>query len=171
VASVVPIRLVILDCDRTLWDHGDVTRLARPFRRVGPDAVEDQAGVRVSLFPETRPLLAGLRQRGLIVACASWNEPQPVHEIFTLLEIGAYFDHRKVEPHPDKHLTIGALLAELARGGVVLNPFQVLYVDDRRIHLEAVRSAVGPVRFLQYGVDIRKLTDVLDYLDAHRDRD
>ncbi|MDR7543056.1 MAG: magnesium-dependent phosphatase-1 [Armatimonadota bacterium] len=160
------VRLVILDCDRTLWDHRDVTGLARPFRRVGPDTVEDQAGVRVTLFPQTRPLLAGLRQRGVIVACASWNEPAPVDEIFALLEIGGYFDYRKVEPHPDKHRTIGALLDELARRGAALVPSEVLYVDDRRIHLEAIRREVGPIRFLHYGVDIYKLTDVLDYVDA-----
>lgn len=159
------VRLVILDLDLTLWDHRNVTALARPFRRVGDDAIEDQSGVRVSLFPGVRPLLDGLRERGFIVACASWNDPPAVEEIFDLLNLGHYFDHKKVEPHPHKQQTIGALLSELASSGITLSPDEVLYVDDRTIHLDAVRATVGPIRFLQYGVDIRSLDEVLVYLD------
>jgi len=160
-----PVRLVILDLDLTLWDHRNVTGLARPFCRVNDDAVEDERGVRVSLYPGVRRLLDSLRTRGLIIACASWNDPQPVEEIFNLFNLGHYFDYRKVEPHPHKQQTISALFAELAASGVRLAPDEVLYVDDRTIHLDAVREAVGPIRFLQYGVDIRSLDEVLAYLD------
>jgi len=164
------VRLVILDLDLTLWDHWNVTALARPFRRISDEAVEDERGVRVSLYPGVRWLLDSLRTRGLIIACASWNDPQPVEEIFNLLDLGHYFDYRKVEPHPHKQQTISALFAELAASGVRLAPDEVLYVDDRTIHLDAVREAVGPIRFLQYGVDIQSLDEVLRYLDQ-RGRD
>ncbi|MBI3998928.1 MAG: magnesium-dependent phosphatase-1 [Armatimonadetes bacterium] len=163
--SLMPVRLVVLDLDLTLWDHRNVTGLVRPFRRVDDETIEDQGEVRVTLFPGVRALLEGLRERGLIIACASWNDPQAVEEIFDLLELGHYFDHRKVEPHPHKQLTISALFAELAEGGISLAPDQVLYVDDRTLHLDAVRAAVGPIRFLQYGVDIRSLDEILRYLD------
>jgi len=83
-----PVRLVILDLDLTLWDHRNVTGLARPFRRISDEAVEDERGVRVSLYPGVRRLLDSLRTRGLIIACASWNDPQPVEEIFFLEEAG-----------------------------------------------------------------------------------
>ncbi len=161
----MPIRLVILDLDLTLWDHKNVTALVRPFRRIDDDAIEDQSGVRVTLFPGVRTLLDGLRERGLIVACASWNDPRPVEEIFDLLNLGHYFDHKKVEPHPHKQQTVSALFSELAASGVTLSPDEVLYVDDRRIHLDAIHAAVGPIRFLQYGVDTRSLDEVLVYLD------
>jgi len=159
------VRLVVLDCDLTLWDHRNVSALARPFQRVGEDVVEDQHGVRVALFPQVRTLLEGLRQRRMIVACASWNEPAFVDEIFAALNLGRYFDHKKVEPHPEKHRTIAALLDELAARGVRLEPDEVLYVDDRRIHLDAINETVGAIGFLQYGVDIRALDEVLEYLD------
>lgn len=160
------VRLVVLDCDLTLWDNPDVTALARPFRRVDEDAVEDREGVRVTLFPDARSLLDGLRRRGLVVACASWNEPEAVEQIFALLGLTGSFDFRKVENHPHKHQTIAALLDELARRGTGLRPDEVLYVDDRRIHLDEIYARVGPVRFLQYGVDIQRLSEVLEYLDA-----
>jgi magnesium-dependent phosphatase-1 len=160
-----PVRLVILDLDLTLWDHRNVTALALPFRRIGDDTVEDERGVRVSLYPGVRRLLDGLRTRGLIIACASWNDPRPVEAIFDLLGLGHYFDHKKVEPHPHKQQTIGALFAELAASGAPLAADQVLYVDDRTLHLQAVRDAVGPIQFLQFGVDIQSLDEVLAYLD------
>ncbi len=159
------VRLVILDLDLTLWDHWNVSVLRRPFRRVADDAIEDQEGVRVSLHPGARHVLAGLRARGVMIACASWNEPRPVDEIITLLDLGSSFDYRKVEPHPHKERTILALLHKLTEAGLPLTPDEVLYIDDRRIHEEAIRKAVGPVRFLQYGVDVRSLEDVLAHVD------
>ena len=159
------VRLVILDLDRTLWDHGDASDLVRPFRRVAEDAIEDRHGVRVTLSPGARRLLEGLRARKLVIVCASWNELQPVDEIFDLLELDRFFDHKKVEPHPRKQETIGALFRELAEAGMALAPDEALYVDDRTRHLDAVRAAVGPVRFLHYGVDIRSLDEVLNFLD------
>jgi magnesium-dependent phosphatase-1 len=162
----VAVRLVVLDCDLTLWDHHDATLLLRPFRRVAPDAIEDRSGVRVTLHSGVRELLDGLKSRGLLVACASWNEPRAVDEIFALLDLDRYFDHKKVEPHPEKHRTIAALLGELAQTGVRLVPDEVLYVDDRRIHLDAIHATVGRIRFIQYGTDIRVLTEVLDIVDG-----
>ena len=110
-------------------------------------------------------MLEGLRARGLIVACASWNDPEPVDEIFSLLDLGRYFDYKKVERHPHKERTISALLRELAGSGTAPAADEVLYVDDRPIHVDAIRAAVGPVRFLQYGADIHALEEVLGYLD------
>lgn len=162
----VTVRLVILDCDLTLWNHPNVTALRRPFQRDGEDAVRDQDGVRVALYPGVRRLLDGLRARRLLVAAASWNRPEPVDEIFALLGLAPYFDLKKVEPHPHKERLVAALVADLAARGLALRPDEILYVDDRRIHLDAIHAAVGPVRFLQMGHDIERPDEVLAYLDA-----
>jgi len=159
------IKLVVLDCDGTLWDHLDVSSLALPFRQVSPDSVEDAQGVRVTLFGGTRALLEGLRQRGIVISAASWNPPEPVFQIFHLLDIGRYFRHPQVEFHPDKAAMISRLLQTLAAEGVVLQPSEVLYVDDRTLHIEHVRQVVGDVHFLQMGVDIAGPEGVLAYVD------
>lgn len=163
------VRLVILDLDLTLWDHRNVTALARPFKSAGDDAVVDQTGVRVSLYPGVRTLLDGLRARKLIIAAASWNEPDAVQEIFDLLDLNHYFDHKKVEPHPNKERLVAALFRDLEAAGRSLSPSEVLYIDDRRIHLDAIHAAVGPIRFLQFGVDIQRPDDVLAHLDSAGD--
>ena len=164
------VRLVILDLDLTLWDHRNVTGLARPFQSAGDDAVVDQTGVRVSLYPGVRTLLDGLRARKMIVAAASWNEPDAVQEIFDLLHLNHYFDHKKVEPHPNKERLVAALFRDLEATGSRVDPSEALYVDDRRIHLDAIYSTVGPIRFLQFGVDIQRPDDVLAHLDRAMDR-
>jgi len=160
------IKLVVLDCDGTLWDHLDVSSLTPPFRQVAPDSVEDAQGVRVTLFGGTRALLAGLQQRGIVISAASWNHPQPVFQIFHLLDIGRYFRYPQVEFHPDKAAMISRLLQTLAAEGLALQPNEVLYVDDRTLHIEHVRQTVGDVHFLQMGVDIAGPEGVLTYVEG-----
>lgn len=160
------VRLVVLDCDLTLWDHPDVSALRSPFTRVDDETVADADGILVRLFPGARPLLEGLHARGVLVSVASWNRPELVFEIFGLLGLTDYFTRPKVEFHPYKEKTITALLDELRSDGFALAPEQVLYVDDRAVHLRRVKAAVGPIHTLQPGVDIEDLRQVLAAVDA-----
>lgn len=159
------VRLVIFDCDRTLWDHANVSELTPPFRKVDDAAVEDASGVRVRLFPGAREVLDVLRARGILLSIASWNRPEPVFDILDRLHLTEYFTRPKVEFHPYKEKTIRVLLDELAGDGVRLRPEEVLFVDDRAVHLDRVRRTIGPVRTLQPGVTLTELRDVLAHLD------
>ncbi len=164
------IRLVIFDCDLTLWDHRNVSGLRLPFRKVDAETVADADGVQVRLFPGVREVLAAIHDHGLIMSVASWNQPEHVFSIFDLLGLSSYFTRPKVEPHPYKERTIAALFQELRADGFPLRPEEVLYVDDRTLHFERVREAVGPVHILQAGVDFTHFTDVLTYLDGQKPR-
>ncbi len=164
------IRLVIFDCDLTLWDHRNVSGLRLPFRKVDAEAVADADGVQVRLFPGVREVLAAIHDQGLLMSVASWNQPEHVFAIFDLLELSGYFTRPKVEPHPYKERTIAALFQELRADGLPLRPEEVLYVDDRTLHFERVREAVGPVHILQAGVDFTQFADVLAYLNGQNPR-
>lgn len=155
------VRLVILDCDRTLWDHHNVSELQLPFVRVDADTVVDARGVPVRLRPGVRALLSALREQGILISIASWNQPEPVFAIFDQLDLTGFFVRPKVEPHPYKERTISALLAELAAEGIALRPEEVVFVDDRSRHLRRVRAAVGPLHTLQPGVDFADLPELL----------
>ncbi len=159
-------RLIILDCDRTLWDHHNVSELTLPFSRVDEQTVQDAGGVQVRLRSGARELLAGLRTRGVLVSIASMNHPEPVLAIFDLLDLTRFFIRPKVEAHPHKDRTIGATLRELAAEGVVLQPHEVVFVDDKPMHLAQVREALGPIRTLLAGVDITDLRDVLAHVSG-----
>ena len=155
------VRLAIFDCDRTLWDHHNVSDLRLPFRKLDEDTVEDAGGIQVRLFPGVRQVLQVLREQGVLCSIASWNQPEPVAAILDLLGLSGYFTHAKVEFHPYKERMIGALLDELTAEGVVIWPEDVLFVDDRIVHLNRVRRMVGPVQTLQSGVDFTDFRDVL----------
>ncbi|HEV8353110.1 MAG TPA: magnesium-dependent phosphatase-1 [bacterium] len=161
------VRLVVLDCDLTLWDHPNVSELRSPFTRADDETVVDADGIQVRLFPGAKPLLKGLRERGVLISIASWNRPEPVFEILLLLDLVDFFTRPKVEFHPYKERTITALLDELQSEGIDLMADQVLYVDDRALHLRRVKLAVGPVHTLQPGTDITDLRQVLEFVDSH----
>jgi len=161
----MPIRLVILDCDRTLWAHEDVSTLRLPVTRINGETVRDVRGDLVRLAPGARELLEELRRRGTLISICSWNRPEPVFAILDLLGLTEFFVHPKVEFHPHKDRMISDLLAELASEGMALRPDEVLFVDDNPAMLLRVRDGVGPVRTLQAGVDVRDLRDVLGFLD------
>lgn len=160
------VRLVILDLDRTLWDHHNVTELQPPFHRVDAETVEDATGIRVRLRPGAREVLGALRERGVLISVASWNEPAPVFAILDTFELTRFFTCPQVEPHPYKERTIAALLAELAARGTAVAPEEVLFIDDRALHLRRVRAAVGPIQTLHAGVEITDLREVLNVVGA-----
>ncbi|TMJ08909.1 MAG: magnesium-dependent phosphatase-1 [Bacillati bacterium ANGP1] len=162
---LVAIRLVILDCDRTLWEHEDVFTLQPPFTRVDGQTVQDAQGEKVRLAPGARELLDALRRRGILISLCSWNRADLVFAILDLLGLTQYFVHPKVEFHPHKDRMITALLAELAGEGTVLQPEEVLFVDDNPMMLEQVRQGVGPVRTLRAQPDVLDLRNVLKVLD------
>jgi magnesium-dependent phosphatase-1 len=62
------IRLVILDADRTLWDHPDISSLTLPFKKVDKNSLIDAKGEAISLFDGIIDLLKGLKERGLIIS-------------------------------------------------------------------------------------------------------
>jgi magnesium-dependent phosphatase-1 len=161
----MPIKLVIFDCDNTLWDHDDVSTLQLPFRKIDEQTVADVRGEEVHLAPGARKALEALRRRSLLLSIASWNYPEPVFAIFDLLGLTGYFTHPKVEFHPNKDRMIAVLLEELAAEGVPLNPEEVLFIDDRPEQLRRVREGVGPVRTLQAGVDLKDLREILTVLE------
>lgn len=160
------IRLVVLDCDSTLWEHEDVSTLRPPFTRVDDRTARDARGEVVRLVAGARELLEELRTRGVLVSICSWNRPEPVFGILDQLGLTGYFVHPKVEFHPNKDLMITALLDELAKEGRRLRPEEVMFVDDNPRMLEKVRQGVGPVHTLRAGSDVHDLREVLHALDS-----
>ncbi len=159
------IRLVILDCDRTLWEHEDVFTLQPPFTLVDGQTVQDAQGEKVRLAPGARELLDALRRRGILISLCSWNRADLVFAILDLLDLTRYFVHPKVEFHPHKDNMVTSLLAELTREGTALQPEEVLFIDDNPQMLEQVRQGVGPVRTLRAQFDVFDLRDALRVID------
>lgn len=148
------IRLVIFDCDLTLWNHRDASALQRPLALVSPDSIRDQAGTLITLYPQVRAVLAALQQRGLLLSVCSWNYEQPASEMLDLYGISHYFRHGKIEPHPDKAGMIARMLAEFRADGVELTNDQVVFTDDRTLHSAEINTRLPGLHVVQMWVDV-----------------
>lgn len=160
------IKLIVLDADGTMWDHLNISAMKLPFRLEGSDTIVSFDGSRLTLNEGIREFLEFARSRGIRISLASWNQPEPVFEALRLLSIADYFVHPKAEPHPDKADMLVRILKELEEEGVVVKPQEVLYVDDRDRHLDGIRTRVGDVVFLRYGVDFKSWRELMEVFDA-----
>ena len=159
------IRLIILDGDGVLWDHQDLSALSLPFRLIKRDTIVDTNGEKVRLLKGVRKLLRTLVKRDIIITLATWNKPEHVTQAFQLFKLNEYFRVVEARFHPDKHLMIKDMLKKLMNEGVALEPNQILYVDDRTVHIADVRKEVGDVHFLQMGLDVKYPLEILKYIN------
>lgn len=162
------IKLVVFDADKTLWSHPNVSNLTLPFKLVDRNTVSDAEGVTFHLYEGIRELLSKLQRMGVTMTVASWNKPEPVKQALNLFSISCFFKIVKAEFHENKHLMIASTLSELSEDGVKLKSEEILYVDDRTLHIENVRNKVGAVHFIQMWVDAKSPNDILQYVEKTR---
>ena len=155
------IRLLLLDGDQTLWDHPDLSSLILPLRRKSPLTLVDAIGTQVSLQSDAKETLQGLKKLGVITALVTWNRPEQVFAVLQLFGISDLLDYVKAENTPHKDVVIADLMKELKSKGRSIPASKTLYVDDKTRHLEKTRERVGPIGFLQFGVDIKQLSELL----------
>jgi len=158
------IKLIIIDADKTLWDHPDISLTNPPFQRIDEDTLVDKIGSEVHLYKRVREMLQSLKEQGIIISLASWNTPESCLEALQKLNLLKYFRHPKVQPHPEKHRMIKELLEDLREEGAKIEASEILYVDDKSRHLGDVRKQVGEIRFLQMWVDVKDHTEILKYV-------
>jgi len=160
--------VLFIDLDGTVWNHLDVSALTPPFRRVSADVIEDSSGIKVRLHSGVREFLAGARNLGFIIASLSWNNPVKALEVLKAFGLSHYFDAHYIEPHPRKGELMAYALMDLSeRVGVKLGPENVVYIDDRDIHVGEVREKVGNVLFLQAWRDFRDFKEALNIIKRY----
>jgi magnesium-dependent phosphatase-1 len=159
------IRLIVLDADGTIWDHHNVTELRGPFKLVSKDVAEDMNGVKVRLNDKLIDFLEFARKKGILVSLASWNEPKNVFELLSLFGIDKYFVFPVAEPHPNKYQMIQKIVSNLSKIGTDISPDEILYIDDRDIHLSEIRERIGNVKFLKFGLDIKDWQEAINRID------
>ena len=150
--------LVILDLDRTIWDHEDVSSLLPPFRRIREGEVEDSLGRRVRLRPGVRSFLARCRREGVILSIASWNKPEKAVPLLELLSIFGYFSYPRIEFHPDKARMIRGILRDVSRelGRIP----RTLFVDDMERMVSLVRRELPQVKAVLFGQEVRSFQEL-----------
>jgi len=170
----MPIRLVILDLDETLW-RGKVYFMELPFKRLNESIISDLHGQRIRIYPKTRELLVSLRDLQIPRGIASWNFRDKAEEAMKLFGILEFFPEplRKIwlERGRMKHLMIQEIIKEIRKVKPSLKYSEILYYDDDRSYFERVWDMVSPeIRCLQAGVDLKTPYEILGYIQRTRER-
>ena len=148
--------LLLLDLDGTLWDHPDVTSMEPPFERLGPLSLRDSRGVELRVYSYMARLALWARRSHGIVASFTWNVPWKALEALRTLGLDGLFDYHLAEPHPRKDLVLRRFLSSLrCERGYAPSPGEIVYIDDRDIHIGQIRETVGDVHFIRSHRDCR----------------
>ena len=154
-------KLLILDLDSTLWNHEDASRLTPPYEFHG-DYLVDFTGQELYLFPGVREFLEWARGR-FVLSIASWNVEERVRPILEGFGLWDYFIFPKIENHPNKGDMIKRIVGELQSIGYDVDV--VVYVDDRDIHVEGVKTAVSAIRFVHMWRDAKSFEELRELLE------
>ncbi len=163
--AVKEVKLVALDLDGTLWDCEDVSLLTPPFRRVREGVIVDSKGREVRVREGVEDFLKWCVAKGLILVTLSWNDPRKALEALRALGLLKYFRYHAIEYHPRKYEMLLKLLRRLRDEGINVGPEEVVYVDDRGIHVDDIIKHIGPVKFLHFGIDVRDFHELRKVLE------
>ncbi len=162
------LKVLFIDLDGTIWSHLDASSLTPPFRRISADVIEDSAGVKVRLLQGVREFLAGVRGLGIIIASLSWNNPVKALEAIKAFGINHLFDAHYIEPHPHKGEVMAYALMDLSEKlNTKLGPENVVYIDDRDIHIKEIREKVGDVLFLHAWKDFKDFSEAYNIIKQY----
>jgi len=154
-------RLLVLDLDGTLWDHEDASILDPPFEFRG-DRLIDSTGQELCLFPGVREFLEWASER-FTLSIASWNLKEKVRPILEGFGLWDYFLFPKIEDHPNKADMIRRTLEELALIGYTVE--DVIYVDDRDVHIDDIKVILPEVDFIHMWVDVKSFEELRELLE------
>jgi magnesium-dependent phosphatase-1 len=172
-ASIV-ISLVVFDGDDTLWtglDGGYISGTNYPdydrddftFRLLKPLLIQRDDGQRFRLFPEVPMLLSELIQRRVLVSLASYNHTKPLMNTLNAFGIAGFFQHPAVEWNGRKDKMLRNILRSFKQDGYLVSPDTTLFIDDDYRGLYRGQMATIGVHFLQKGVDIKDLRELLSH--------
>jgi len=139
------LKAIVLDLDKVLWDHHNVSDLTPPFERVSERMIEDKWGEIVTLRDDAREFLSFAKSKGIKLSTCSWNHFDKALEVLKAFELDRYFDLLVIEPHPEKQLMMERILSSLG-----VEEEEVLYVDDRDYMLEKVRSKFPRIKTVRF---------------------
>ncbi|MEZ0346360.1 MAG: magnesium-dependent phosphatase-1 [Infirmifilum sp.] len=149
-------RLLILDLDNTLWSHHDISRTEPPYRRISQDTIVDSMGETIKLNPCAAQVLSEAKNKGILLAVASWNNPEKAEEAIVALGLQGFFEEIVVEPHPYKEKMIRRILRKVG-----VKPSEAVFVDDNSEICRRVRGAYPELKVFNLGIDIQSLCELL----------
>lgn len=93
------IKLVVFDADDVIFSSNSDCYLGQvtlPVKRLDRDLVEDSKRCKIILDEEARAVLSELKKRGIHISLDSVNKLREAETILQVLELGDFFEHRKI---------------------------------------------------------------------------
>jgi magnesium-dependent phosphatase-1 len=168
------INLVVFDADDTLWygldggyisglDYRDDGRDDYTFHRLDDLHIQRNDGKRFRLYSETPLVLAELVRRNALISLASYNRLAPTLSALQAFELERFFHHPVIQWSGRKDMMLQTILHNFTQDGYRVSPATSLFIDDDQSgHYRKQMASIG-VNFLQRGVDILDLTEILDH--------
>ena len=155
------VKIIFIDLDGTIWDCMDISQLQPPFTRISKNTIIDRYGYPVRLFDYVEEFLAEVRRLGIELVALSWNIYEIAYEALKAFDILKYFNHLLIEFHPHKGLLMKRYLTSRAS---YIDPKEIIYIDDRDIHIDEIRELVGEVHFIRAWKDFRSYKEFVDII-------
>lgn len=161
------IKVVVLDADKTLWDHPNISNLKPPLKLVNENSLEDSSGSKVTLFSGVRETLQELKDMGFYLVLATWNIPEKTEIVLSTLKLKNYFDLIVSREYPFKFIYISHIISLLRQSKKVeIKPEEILFVDDRRVHFGNTWLYVGNVNCLEMWGDINNHKQIIEKIKS-----
>jgi len=144
-----------MDLDGVLWDNLDISSVSRPYFKVGDGMIENREGVRIRVNREAVAFIKWAKENGAIVSTLSWNIPENALEALEKLGVINLFDYQGIEYNPRKYERLLNIITSLRNKGVSIRPEDVVYVDDRDIHVNEIRKYVGNIVFIHLWKEVK----------------
>lgn len=134
--------LLLVDLDKTLWDHDDISQLKPPFKKINGLSIVDSNGVKVSVYSEIVYLVKWAKSNGALTVTLSWNVPEVAIEALKALELTDLFDYHAIEYISRKDLIAKRLVEEITRNGLLDVLECVVFIDDLEDNIKKVSSVI-----------------------------
>ncbi len=157
-------KLVILDLDKTVWDHEDASSLKPPFKKHSSDEVVDSEGTIVKLNSGVKSFLEICNAVGIHVSIASWNKPIVAFKLLNEFGILKYFQNPVIEFHSEKDLMIEKILKKFKRQGQSFNQNKIVFVDDNPNMIAKVKMKFPKIKTILFGVDVTGFNELKSLL-------
>jgi len=157
-------KLIIFDLDGTIWDHEDISSLKLPFHKISDNIIIDSNGVIVKLHPHVHEVLNELYNMNICLTIASWNNWDHAYNALKAFNLIKYFKYIAIENHPRKHELIAKIINWYKESFSEIDFSEILYIDDRTIHLNDIYSNIGPIKFIQMWIDIKSYHELLNLI-------
>lgn len=157
--------LFLLDLDGTLWDNEDISLLNPPFKKMDSDVIVDSNGVRVRLNNDMVKLLNWARENGAITSTLSWNIPDNAISALQAYEVIDLFDYITIENTHRKDKMIMKLLERIKiEKGLEFKACEIVYIDDRDIHIPDIYSNIGHINFFRAWIDFNTFEEAVNLI-------